>query len=87
MNSFGAIAVVLYIFGSSLEDLVEHLVSGYNLNSDLPENQLVYDSYFIHYIRLFILWSVFLMIVILVISFFCICTLLNNFPNFFRSGA
>jgi hypothetical protein len=62
----------LYTFGSGIEEFVEHIIEGVKLNSDLPPEQLVYDSIALHYMRLFILWMIGLFLLLLVVGCACI---------------
>lgn len=57
VNGVAAFGFIVYAFGSFMEEFVEHLISGIQLNSDLPDELIIYDSLFIHNIRLIILWG------------------------------
>lgn len=54
-NAYGVMLFLIYAMGSAVEEAIEHLLRGLTLNNHLPDNEIVYDSNFIHFIRLFVL--------------------------------
>jgi hypothetical protein len=60
--------VVAYIFCDSVFEFLGHLFDGMSLLNKLPPDQLVFDSLFIHYMRLIILFIVWALIGMIIIS-------------------
>lgn len=66
VNSYGVISFLIYFIGSGIEEIIEHIIKGVTLNNDLKDEEIVYDSSFIHYIRMIVLSMVFVVLFITV---------------------
>jgi flagellar biosynthesis protein FlhB len=70
VNSYSVMIFLIYSLGTGIEEFFEHLIKGLTLNNDIPQNELIYESNFIHYIRIIILSIV--AIILIVISLICV---------------
>ena len=66
---------LLYVFLDSIGEFIVHLFNGFNLLNGIPENEIVFDSLFIHYTRLIIVSIVFILLGMIFFSICGICVL------------
>lgn len=84
VNSYGVMGFLIYCLGSGVEELIEHILKGISINSDLRDEDIVYDSSFIHYIRLIVLTLVLLLLGIILLVFVVAIFLAVALPRMMR---
>ena len=75
MNANATVVLVflLYTFSDAVIEFILHLFGGYTLLDGIPENDRVFDSYFIHYTRLVIVGIIFFITGMIFVACCTIC--------------
>ena len=81
MNSYAVILFLIYSVGQGLEEIIEHFIKGVTLNFDMKDEDIVYDSQFIHYIRLSMIGVVFLIFLVFVLVIGAACCMAFALPH------
>lgn len=71
---------LIYVFIDSIGEFIAHLINGFTLLNGIPDNEIVYDSLFIHYTRLIIVSIIVILIGMIIFSTCGIC-LLSQFER------